>query len=176
MWHGTCDPQGSTWTLSGGAERGTNERPGIWSCDQWRRPLQGKEMSSSQGTDTNTHRQTDRQTDGHRDSMTESAQWANSVKSHHNKDNCVIFSICAVLRKTSRTNPISGCWSKYSTSFFETTTRTFHSTGRLSISNVRNALKSYNIFRRPRPGVTLQSQLPISGFSNSYVQLNPKSG
>ena len=86
-----------------------------------------------------TQTPTDRQTDGHRYFLTESAQWADSVKSHHNKDNCVIFGICAVLRKTSRTNPISGCWSKYSTSFFETTTRTFHSTGRLSISNVRNA-------------------------------------
>ena len=28
-----------------------------------------------------THRQTDRQTNGHRDSMTESSQWVDSVKS-----------------------------------------------------------------------------------------------
>ena len=76
MWHVTCDPQGPTWALSGGVERGTNERPGIWSCDLWRRPLQWKEMSSSQGTDVQTYRQTH----GHRDSMTESAQWADSVK------------------------------------------------------------------------------------------------
>ena len=59
MWHVTCDPQGPTWALSGSVERGTNERPGIWSCDLWRRPLQCKEMSSSQGT----YRQTDRHTD-----------------------------------------------------------------------------------------------------------------
>ena len=29
----TRDPQGPTWALSGGVERGTNERPGIWSED-----------------------------------------------------------------------------------------------------------------------------------------------
>ena len=29
-----------------------------------------------------THRQTNRQTNGHRDSMTESAQWVDSVKTH----------------------------------------------------------------------------------------------
>ena len=45
----------------------------------WRWPLQWKERSSSQGTHTHTH--THRRTHGHRDSMTESAQWADSVKS-----------------------------------------------------------------------------------------------
>ena len=32
------------------------------------------------GGDTQTNRQTNKQTNGHRNSMTESAQWANSVK------------------------------------------------------------------------------------------------
>ena len=63
MWHVTCDPQGPTWALSGGVERGTNERPGIWSCDLWRRPLQCKEMSSLQETyrhaDVHTYTHTD---------------------------------------------------------------------------------------------------------------------
>ena len=57
--------------LSGGMERGTNERPEIWSCDLWanERPQNKFHL---EGTDKHTH--------GHRDSLTESAQWANSVK------------------------------------------------------------------------------------------------
>ena len=53
MWHVTCDMwhvTRDTWhmphmrSLSGGVERGTNERPGIWSCDLWanERPPRGK--------------------------------------------------------------------------------------------------------------------------------------
>ena len=38
-----------------------------------------------EGTDTQTDRQTAKQTDGHRDSMTESAQWADSVKIRRSK-------------------------------------------------------------------------------------------
>ena len=53
----------------------TNERPGIWSCDLWANERPGKKLHG-EGTDT----QTNRQTDGYRDSMTESAQWAESVK------------------------------------------------------------------------------------------------
>ena len=45
-------------------------------------PMRGLEkncMGRGQ-THRQTHRQTNKQTDGHRDSMTESAQWADSVK------------------------------------------------------------------------------------------------
>ena len=51
----------------------TNERPGIWSCD-----LRANERPR-QKLYPMAH--TDRQTHGHGDSMTESAQWADSVKS-----------------------------------------------------------------------------------------------
>ena len=39
-------------------------------------PMRGLKKMHGEGTNT----QTDRQTNGHRDSMTESAQWADSVK------------------------------------------------------------------------------------------------
>ena len=38
-----------------------------------------------------THRQTDKQTDGHGDSMTESAQWANSVKIKYHRPVCRVY-------------------------------------------------------------------------------------
>ena len=60
--------------LLGGVERGTNERHGIWSCDLWANERPKKKLHG-EGTDI----QTDRQTDGHCDSMTGSAQWADSV-------------------------------------------------------------------------------------------------
>ena len=53
----------------------TNERPEIWSCDLRANERPQKKLHG-EGTDT----QTDTQTDKHRDSMTESAQWADSVK------------------------------------------------------------------------------------------------
>ena len=71
----TCDPQGPTWALSGGVERGTNERPGIWSCDLWANERPGNKLRL-EGTCMHAYIHTD----GHRDSMTESAQWADSVK------------------------------------------------------------------------------------------------
>ena len=46
----------------------------MWPLEKTSPILQCKGMSSSQGTDIQTH--------GHRDSMTESAQWADSVKSY----------------------------------------------------------------------------------------------
>ena len=55
----------------------TNERPGIWSCDLWANERPKKKL--------HLKAQTDRQTDGHGDSMTESAQWADSVKSSRKK-------------------------------------------------------------------------------------------
>ena len=42
-------------------------------------PMRGLEKIAL-GGDRHTDRQTNRQTDGHRDSMTESPQWADSVK------------------------------------------------------------------------------------------------
>ena len=57
---------------------GTNEMPGIWSCDLWANEMPQKKLHG-EGTDRQTNRQTDKQTDGHRDTMTESAQWADSV-------------------------------------------------------------------------------------------------
>ena len=62
--------------LSGGVERGTNERPGIWSCDLWANERPGNKFHW-EGTYIHSHIHTD----GHRNSMTESAQWADSVKS-----------------------------------------------------------------------------------------------
>ena len=62
--------------LSGGVERGTNERPGIWSCDLWANERPQKKIAW--GGDTQTHKQTH----GHRDSMTDPAQRAESVKTY----------------------------------------------------------------------------------------------
>ena len=58
--------------LLGGVERGTNERPGIWSCD-----LCANKRPQNSLTVKGGH------TDGHRKSMTESAQWADSVKLYY---------------------------------------------------------------------------------------------
>ena len=78
MWHVTRDTwhvTQDTWhmthrrALSGGVERGTNERPGIWSCDLWANERPGKKIAW--GGD----KQTNRQTDGHCDSMTELARY-----------------------------------------------------------------------------------------------------
>ena len=44
--------------LSGGVERGTNERPGIWSFDLWADERPGKKLHGE-----GTNRQTDKQTD-----------------------------------------------------------------------------------------------------------------
>ena len=49
-----CDPQGPAWALSGGVERGTIERPGIWSCDLWANERPGNKFHWV-GTDTHTH-------------------------------------------------------------------------------------------------------------------------
>ena len=44
-------------------------------------PIRGLEKKlHGKGTDRQTNRQTDKQTNGHGNSMTESAQWADSVK------------------------------------------------------------------------------------------------
>ena len=40
--------------LSGGLERGTNERPGIWSCDQYANERHGNKFHW-EGTHTNVH-------------------------------------------------------------------------------------------------------------------------
>ena len=61
----------------------TNERRGIWSCD-----LRANERPKKK---LHVMAQTDRQTNGHGDSMTESAQWADSVKRH---SHCIICELC----------------------------------------------------------------------------------
>ena len=60
-----------------------------------------------------TDRQTNRQTDGHGDSMTESAQWADSVKnlknqdylkkqSHSKKSNSIIILLEKILKRSTK--------------------------------------------------------------------------
>ena len=51
----------------------THTLPQIWGDVKKTSPMKGEVFFTGD-------RQTDRQTDGHRDSMTESAQWADSVK------------------------------------------------------------------------------------------------
>ena len=58
--------------LSGGVERGTNERAGIWSYDLWANGRPGNKLRWEGYAYMPAG--------GHRDSMTESAQWADSVK------------------------------------------------------------------------------------------------
>ena len=62
--------------LSGGVERGTNESPGIWSCDLWANERLEINFTGRGHTDVHTDVHTDRDCD----SMTESAKWAGSVK------------------------------------------------------------------------------------------------
>ena len=59
-------------------------------------PMRGLEKKlHGEGTDTQTDRQTNKHTDGHRDSMTESAQWADSVKSRCSEFDHMIHYITA---------------------------------------------------------------------------------
>ena len=69
--------------LSGGVERGTNERPGIWSFDLWANERLEINFTGRGRTYIHTYRHTD----GHRDSMTDSTQWADSMKKKKEEKN-----------------------------------------------------------------------------------------